>query len=103
MSGASAVRVTVIAKYFWPLSSTMLPDKKALDVVGVIGSRPSAYLIRLGIPSPAGLAPFSSAPPTKCHLTCHLRKCWELLRDKRTCSQSVRTWRRVAHSERGML
>src|SRR5712672_3602795 len=62
MSGASAERLTVIAKYFWPLSSTMLPDKKALDVVGVIGSRPSAYLIRLGIPSPAGLAPFSPAP-----------------------------------------
>ena len=38
MSGASAERLTVIAKYFWPLSSTMLPDKKALDVVGVIGA-----------------------------------------------------------------
>ena len=38
MSGASAERVTVIAKYFWPLAFTMLPDKKALDVVGVIGN-----------------------------------------------------------------
>src|SRR5438876_10248872 len=62
MSGALAERVSVIAKCFWPLASTMLADKKALGVVAVIGSRPTAYLIRFGMPSPAGLAPFAPAP-----------------------------------------